>query len=94
MKIYNENSCKLRLTELDLDWKFRSNGIEKDYVFKNFKAAFEFMTLAASIAEEINHHPEWSNTYNKVKIRLTTHDFNGLTDKDFELASRIEQIKI
>ena len=59
-------------------------------VFNNFKTAFSFMTMVALKAEQIDHHPEWSNVYNKVTITLTTHDLDGLSDKDTELGKFID----
>jgi 4a-hydroxytetrahydrobiopterin dehydratase len=61
-------------------------AIEKDFVFENFNAAFAFMTRVAMVAEQMNHHPEWFNVYNRVKITLTTHDTGGISAKDFALA--------
>ena len=66
-------------------------GIEKTYAFKDFNAAFGFMSRAALHAEKMNHHPEWSNVYNKVAVRLTTHDAGGLTEKDIRLAGLMEK---
>jgi 4a-hydroxytetrahydrobiopterin dehydratase len=69
------------------------NHLEAVFSFPDFKTAFKFMTELATIAEEINHHPEWKNIYNKVEIVLRTHDAgNVLTEKDFLLAERIEHI--
>ncbi len=58
----------------------------RTYVFADFKAAFSFMAGAAMKAEEMNHHPEWFNVYNRVEVLLTTHDEGGVTGKDVELA--------
>lgn len=65
-------------------------AIEKSWIFPSFVEAFGFMTKVALLAEKANHHPEWQNVYNKLTIKLTTHDCNGLTAKDFELAKQIE----
>lgn len=73
-------------------WSFENDGIHKEFIFKNFIEAFGFMTQIALLSEKANHHPEWSNIYNKVSIRLTTHDAEGLTDKDFALAREIEDL--
>ena len=75
-------------------WQPDSKGpaIRKDFVFADFKAAFSFMTRVALEAEKMDHHPEWSNVYNKVSIRLTTHDSGGVTEKDLALARFIESI--
>lgn len=66
------------------------DAIAKKFRFGDFKAAFAFMTEVAEAAEELDHHPEWSNVYNRVEIVLTTHDAGGLTGLDIELARRIE----
>mgnify|MGYP006214092403 CR=1 FL=1 len=68
------------------------NGIFKAFKFKNFSEALAFMVQVGLVAEKQNHHPEWTNVYNKVSIRLTTHDSGGLTDKDFALAAEIEKL--
>ncbi|UUZ64185.1 4a-hydroxytetrahydrobiopterin dehydratase [Polaromonas sp. P1(28)-13] len=76
------------LTELP-GWRFsaeRGGLITRDVVFADFAQAFGFMTQVALIAEKRNHHPEWSNVYNRVTITLTTHDVNGLSMNDIELA--------
>ena len=81
------------LLELE-GWKRVKNldAIEKIYNFVNFKIAFDFMALVAEKAEELNHHPEWSNNYSTVRVRLTTHDASGVTKLDIELAHSMERI--
>ena len=72
---------------------FRQEGefLVAEFVFKNFKDAFQFMTIVAELAESQNHHPDWRNVYNQVSIRLTTHDRgNRVTEKDWDLARSIE----
>lgn len=69
-----------------------TNAITKEITFKNFAQAFGFMTQVALIAEKLDHHPDWKNTYNKVSISLVTHDAGGLTHLDFELAKQIDKI--
>lgn len=75
-------------------WKHWSDrdAIWKAYKFKDFVEAFGFMTSAALVAEKMDHHPEWSNVYNKVEVTLTTHDAGGLTDKDIELAKAMDRL--
>jgi 4a-hydroxytetrahydrobiopterin dehydratase len=68
------------------------NGIAKRFVFANFSEAFAFMTRVALAAEKADHHPEWSNVWNKVDILLSTHDAGGVTPKDIALAQEIEAI--
>lgn len=64
--------------------------ISKTFKFKDFKQAFAWMTAMADAAEELNHHPEWFNVYNRVEVTLTTHDAGGLTDLDITLARRMD----
>ena len=71
-------------------WSRDGDAIRRVYRFKGFAAAFGFMTRAAIIAEKMNHHPEWSNTYNRVEVRLTTHDKGGLTMLDMDLAKAMD----
>lgn len=66
------------------------DAIQKSFKFADFNAAFGFMTRVALGAEKLDHHPEWSNVYNKVEILLTTHDAGGVTDRDLQLAKIIE----
>ncbi|CAL8092672.1 unnamed protein product [Calicophoron daubneyi] len=70
------------------------DAIKRSLVFKNFDSAFQFMTEVASKAKEMNHHPEWSNVFNKVDIVLTTHDVGGLSSRDIELAKFINEAAI
>ncbi|MEZ7500602.1 4a-hydroxytetrahydrobiopterin dehydratase [Flavobacterium sp. Arc3] len=91
MNIYDEITAQPILKDLK-DWKFNDNGIEKKFVFKNFSQALGFIVQLGILAEKHNHHPELFNVYNKVNIRLSTHDANGLTDKDFNLAKAIELV--
>ncbi len=75
-------------------WTLAADGasIGRTFTFRNFSEAFAFMTRVALAAEKMNHHPEWSNVYKTVDIRLTTHDAGGLTELDFVLARRIDRI--
>ncbi|MBO9580372.1 MAG: 4a-hydroxytetrahydrobiopterin dehydratase [Sphingobium sp.] len=65
-------------------------GITRSVKFKDFVEAFGFMTKVALLAEKADHHPEWSNVYNRVEIRLSTHDCGGLSKRDMALAGRID----
>lgn len=74
-------------------WKEENNSLVKHFEFSNFVEAFAFMTKVALLAEKANHHPWWSNVYNKVEIRLSTHDAgNTVTDKDRNLAVKIDKL--
>lgn len=66
--------------------------IVREFKFKDFSAAFAFMTRVALLAEKAGHHPNWSNVYNTVSIRLSTHDVGGLSQKDIDLAGRIDAL--
>ena len=71
-------------------WTRNGDGIERRYNFADFVGAFAFMARVALLAEKADHHPEWSNVWNKVDMRLTTHDAGGLSAKDFALAQAID----
>ncbi len=74
-------------------WTEKNDKLVKIFEFNNFVEAFGFMTKVAIIAEKMDHHPNWSNVYNKVSIELSTHDAGGIvTDKDRELAKAIDAI--
>ena len=66
------------------------DALTKDFRFKTFRQAWGWMTEMALLAEKLDHHPEWSNTYNRVQVILTTHDCNGLSDLDVKLAERMD----
>lgn len=68
------------------------DAITKTYEFADFVAAFGFMTRAALWAEKWNHHPEWSNVYRKVSVTLTSHDAEGVTERDVKLAKKMEEL--
>lgn len=78
----------LRLPE----WEYYDNAIHAEFEFENFKDCFSAMSRIAFECEALNHHPEWNNEYNVLKITLTTHDAGSVTDKDFKLALAIEHI--
>ena len=91
MKPMGESAVRQQLSShsqwtLDAD----GSGIRRRQVFADFNAAFGFMSRVAMTAEVQNHHPEWSNTWNRVDIRLSTHEAGGLTERDFRLASFID----
>ena len=68
------------------------DAIEKHFKFVDFKSAFAFMIASALKAEQMDHHPEWFNVYNRVEVTLTTHDADGVTALDVELASYMDQL--
>jgi 4a-hydroxytetrahydrobiopterin dehydratase len=73
-------------------WRVVNGNLHRVFEFKDFSAAFGFMTRAALVAEKMDHHPDWSNVWNKVTVDLSTHSAGGLTKNDFELAGKMEQI--
>jgi 4a-hydroxytetrahydrobiopterin dehydratase len=88
-----EDERKAALAELSR-WSLvpGRDAIERRFVFGSFNEAFGFMTRAALVAEKINHHPEWSNVYKTVDVRLATHDAGGLTELDLKLARTMDKI--
>jgi 4a-hydroxytetrahydrobiopterin dehydratase len=73
-------------------WKIDSGKLHRDFKFANFVEAFGFMTRVAIVAEKMDHHPEWSNVYNRVSVDLTTHDAGGITQLDFALAEEMQSL--
>jgi 4a-hydroxytetrahydrobiopterin dehydratase len=82
---------KVALAELSA-WQLRADGlaIQRDFTFADFSAAFGFMARVALYAEKADHHPEWSNVWNKVHVTLTTHDAGGLSARDVAMARAID----
>lgn len=68
------------------------DAITKTYTFKNFSEAFAWMTRVAMVAEQMDHHPEWSNVYKTVEVTLTSHDVNGLSARDIAMASKLDTL--
>ena len=68
------------------------DAIARTFTFKDFNAAFGFMTRAALVAERMNHHPEWLNVWNRVEVTLSSHDAGGLTERDLKLAEAMDRI--
>lgn len=91
-----------RLTESEIhaqaaqlsDWQLTESGLVRQFTFADFTRAFEFMQQVAVLAERANHHPEWSNVYSKVDITLTTHEYQGVSQRDFDLANAINHISL
>lgn len=76
-------------------WTEQNNRLTRKFVFKNFSEAFAFMVRVALLAEQHNHHPEWTNVYNKLEINLSTHDAGGVvTEKDRKLAAAIDKLPV
>ncbi|WP_019038389.1 4a-hydroxytetrahydrobiopterin dehydratase [Psychroflexus tropicus] len=91
MKPLEEKEILSQLEKLE-GWSYNENAIHTTLEFENFKDAFSAMTRIAFEAEAQQHHPNWFNVYNTLEISLSTHDADGVTDKDFKLAHTIESI--
>jgi 4a-hydroxytetrahydrobiopterin dehydratase len=73
-------------------WNLQGEKLHKEFLFDSFARAFGFMSTAAILIEKMNHHPEWSNVYNRVNIDLTTHDAGGVTGRDVQLALLLDEV--
>lgn len=73
-------------------WELKNDKLHRELRFKNFVQAWGFMTQAAILAEQMNHHPEWFNVYSKVIIDLTTHEAGGISQLDFDLAKKMDNV--
>ena len=71
-------------------WTIENEHLRREFVFEDFAQAFDFMAKIALLAEEMDHHPNWENVFNRVSIALITHDLGGLSSLDFELAHKIK----
>ena len=92
MKVFAETEITDHLSIKLEHWTFEKGVIKRDFEFRNFIEAFSFMTEIALLAEKSDHHPEWTNVYNKVTIVLSTHSAGGITQLDFDLASKIDVV--
>jgi 4a-hydroxytetrahydrobiopterin dehydratase len=94
---YYESMRKLSSDEINTalkgveGWQIKQGKLHKQFIFDDFTAAFAFMTDLAAVAERLNHHPDWSNSYNRVTISLNTHDIGGLSKKDFDFAEAADR---
>ena len=93
-----EQEIEQQLAEINAElsqenqWQRVGDKLNKTFVFKNFIQAFGWMTQVAMHAEKLIHHPEWFNVWNKVEVTLTTHDVNGISDLDFKMIKRMENL--
>ena len=78
-----------RVAELD-DWAVVDDALQRAFEFPSFAEAFGFMSVVALHAQRMDHHPDWSNVYNRVEIRLSSHDVGGISERDFKLAAKID----
>ena len=81
----------IKLTALP-EWKLQNGKLHREFTFTDFVEAFGFMSRVALLAETAGHHPEWFNVYNTVSIDLATHDVNGISQSDFDLAAKIDRL--
>lgn len=91
MRLLDDAEVDAALAGLD-GWSREGQKIRKDYKFASFNAAFGFMARAAMEIEKLNHHPEWSNVYDRITVRLTTHDAGGITANDTRLAGILDSL--
>lgn len=84
------DAVEAALSQLHSDWSLVSGKLRREIVFANFVEAFSFMTDIAIVAEKRDHHPEWHNVYNRVSVDLITHDADGITELDIQLATHID----
>lgn len=87
----SDDQIKEKLKELQ-GWQLVNGKLHKEFQFKDFNQAFGFMTRAAIHAEKMDHHPEWFNVYNKLKVDLMTHDADGITENDVKLAKILNSL--
>ena len=73
-------------------WEYQEESLKQDFFFSDFREAFEFMVQVAEIAETLNHHPDWSNSWNKVSIAISTHSAGGLTALDLKFVEKVEML--
>lgn len=87
----NTEAIETKLNEVP-EWSLKNEKLHRELKFKDFVQAWGFMTQVAMLAEQANHHPEWSNVWNNVIIDLTTHEANGISQRDFDLAKQIDKV--
>ena len=91
MATLTEQEIRERLAGLD-GWTTDGTSIDRRFEFDDFNGAMKFMVTAAPKIDALNHHPEWTNVYNRVDVRLTSHDAGGVTDRDLELALLLDSL--
>ena len=87
----SDDEIRKELTNLS-GWSVVNGKLHKEFIFKDFIEAFGFMTTAALHIEKMNHHPEWFNVYNKIRVELVTHDAGGITSNDINLARTLNSL--
>ena len=91
-ELISKDQLNQKINNLSKNWVIEDIFLKGSFVFKNFDDAFNFMKKVAIKCEDMNHHPKWTNVYNKVDVELYTHDSGGITEKDFELSSHMDSI--
>lgn len=91
MDVLGDDEVQERLAGL-AGWSVADGGLHRELTFANFNEAFGFMARVALIAEKLNHHPDWSNSWNKVVIDVVNHDAGGLTELDFDFVGRVDRL--
>lgn len=91
-ELISKDQLNQKINNLSKNWVIEDIFLKGSFIFKNFDDAFSFMKKVAIKCEDMNHHPKWTNVYNKVDVELYTHDSGGITDKDFELSSYMDSI--
>lgn len=92
MEAFSGKQVKEHLDRELKDWTVENGKLKREFTFKNFVEAFGFMASVALEAEKLDHHPDWSNSYNKVTISLVNHEVNGITQLDFDLAAKMDEL--
>ena len=91
-ELISKDQLNQKINNLSKNWVIEDIFLKGSFVFKNFDDAFNFMKKVAIKCEDMNHHPKWTNVYNKIDVELYTHDSGGITEKDFELSSYMDSI--
>ena len=91
MKLLTDEEIKKHLEFLE-DWQLDGNAIKREWIFKDFSEAMDFINMIAVMAENYNHHPEIYNVFNRVSLRFSTHDAGGITEKDITIAKEINKL--
>ena len=89
-ELISKDELNQKINNLSKNWVIEDIFLKGSFIFKNFDDAFSFMKKVAIKCEDMNHHPKWTNVYNKVDVELYTHDSGGITEKDFELSSYMD----
>ena len=89
-ELISKDELNQKINTLSKNWVIEDVFLKGSFVFKNFDDAFSFMKKVAIKCKDMNHHPKWTNVYNKIDVELYTHDSGGITEKDFELSSYMD----